>query len=77
MITTHEVADTLGRKEMAARIGVGLTAISAAVCDGMFRPAWYKTMCEMGAEKGVEIPDRLFRWKGVSGPKATATGGAQ
>ena len=77
MQTTHEVADALGRSEMATRIGVGLTAISAAVSEGMFRPAWYKTMSEMSAEKGFEIPDRLFRWKVASRLKATATGGAQ
>ena len=63
MVTTHEVADALGRKEMAARIGVGLTAISAAVCDGKFRPAWYMTIRQMAAEKGVDVPDDLFRWK--------------
>ncbi len=77
MITTHEVADALGRSEMATRIGVGLTAISAAVCDGKFRPAWYKTMREMAAEKGVEIPDSLFRWKVAPDLEATATGGSQ
>ena len=56
---------------MATRIGVGLTAISAAVSEGMFRPAWYKTMREMSAEKGFDIPDSLFRWKSAPGLKAS------
>ena len=76
MQTTHEVADVLGRAEMAAQIGVGLTAISAAVSEGFFRSAWYMTIRKMAAEKNFEVSDGLFRWKGVSALEAPVSGGA-
>ena len=63
MDSPRKVADALGRPEMAARLGVGLTAISTAIGEGAFRPAWYKTIRDMGVEMGVEISDSLFNWK--------------
>lgn len=72
MQTTQDVADALGRAEMAARIGVGLTAISAAVSEGAFRPSWYMEIRDMAAEKDVAVSDHLFRWKGASASTASA-----
>lgn len=64
MQTASDVADILGRKEIAQRVGVGLTAVSAAVSEGKFRASWYLEIKALGEEKGVEIPDALFTFKG-------------
>lgn len=48
---------------MAARIGVGLTAISTAIGEGQFRASWYMAIREMSAEMGIDVPDSLFSWK--------------
>lgn len=64
MQTTGEVADTLGRAVIAQRVGVGLTTVSAAVTEGVFPASWYLEMKALGAEKGIDIPDTLFRFKG-------------
>lgn len=64
MHTTVDVANALGRAAIAQRVGVGLTTVSAAVTEGLFPASWYLEMKSLGAEKGVDIPDTLFRFKG-------------
>ena len=64
METTLEIANALGRANMAKVLGVGMTTISAAVSDGMFPASWYLTIKALGAKQGVKVPDELFRFKG-------------
>ena len=65
MQTVREAADRLGRQQMAAKLGVGASTISAAIADGFFPSAWYIALREMTAEKGEVLPTKLFRWKGA------------
>ena len=61
--TVKNVADELGRSNMAHQLGVGLTTISAAISEGVFPSAWYMTLRAMSEAHDVDIPDNLFRWK--------------
>ena len=65
MKNVKEVADRLGRKNMAAKLSVGVTTISAAIADGVFPSAWYICLRGMAAEINEVIPTNLFRWKGA------------
>lgn len=60
--TTAEVCVLLGRAEIAARVGRGVTAVSNHAVEGTFPAAWFLIMREMCAEKGVECPTHLFRF---------------
>jgi len=64
MKTTLEIANALGRKNMAFVLGVGMTTISAAVSDGKFPASWYLTIKALGAKSDVKVPDTLFSFKG-------------
>jgi len=48
---------------MAARLGVGLGMISAAVVAKEFPSSWYMTVLQMGREKCIYVPDSVFKWK--------------
>ena len=50
---------------MAAKLGVGVTTISAAIADGFYPSAWYICLKEMAVEIDETIPTKLFRWKGA------------
>ena len=65
MENVKEVADRLGRKQMAAKLGVGVTTISAALAEEFFPSSWYIALREMAAENGEVVPTALFRWKGA------------
>jgi len=69
MTTPREIAEKLGRPEMAARLGVGLGMISAAVVAKEFPSSWYMTVLQMGREKGIYVPDSVFKWKAYNGAK--------
>lgn len=59
--TTSEVADLLGRSEMARRLEVVPGAVSNAIGRGVF-PAWWRPVLETWvAELGEEIADGVFR----------------
>lgn len=66
MRTTVDVANALGRAAIAQRVGVGLTTVNAAVTEGLFPASWYLELKALGEEKGVAVPDALFRFKGKS-----------
>lgn len=73
MVTTSNIADTLGRKKIADAVGVGLTAVSNAVVRGRFPASWYLPVTALAAEAGVDCPVSLFR---VSGPTQNVDSGA-
>ena len=62
-ITASLICDALGRREIAARVGVGITAVSNASVEGAFSASWYETIREMCAESDIECPRDLFKWK--------------
>ena len=62
-ITASNICDVLGRRAIAARVGVGVTAVSNASVEGIFSAAWYDTIRLMCQEAGIECPRSLFKWK--------------
>lgn len=60
------ICDTIGRKVVADRIGVGKTAVSNAVVEGIFPARWYREMRSLCAEHDLPCPDDLFNF--VSAP---------
>ena len=63
MITTHTLADALGRKAMADALGVGLTAVSNAVVRGQFPASWFLVVRAMAETAGKDCPPALFGMK--------------
>ena len=59
---TGAICDAIGRKVVAARMGVTKTAVSNVVTDGVFPARWYEEMKLLCQESGVECPDRLFNF---------------
>lgn len=60
MTTVSTICDTLGRRAIADRVGVGLTTVSNAATSNCFPAKWYiliKAMCD---EEGIECPMYLF-----------------
>jgi hypothetical protein len=60
MIDTREMASTLGRRNIASAVGVGLTAVSNHVVGGLFPASWYLAILFLCEQKGTECPERLF-----------------
>jgi len=60
LFTASDVCDALGRKLMAERLRVGLTAISNASSQGQFSARWYAVIKSLCAETGFDCPDHLF-----------------
>lgn len=77
MITTQQFADAVGRKKLAAILGVGLTAVSNAVVRGKFPPAWFKASELMAEEAGVACPPELFGQKSVNTQSVDCNGKVQ
>ncbi len=59
-VTAAVICDLLGRKVMAAELGVGLTAVSNASVEGRFPAKWYVTVRRMCEAAGIECPENLF-----------------
>lgn len=66
--TVAEVCDLLGRKEMAERLNVGVTAVSNACVEDRFPAAWYAVILSMCQNRGIACPLCLFGWKGQPEP---------
>lgn len=66
MKTPFDIAAALGRKDMAAALGVGLTAVGNAVTDGKFPASWYLILAKLADDKGVDCPMHVFNWKPIS-----------
>ena len=63
MNTVSSICDQIGRKKMAATLGVGLTSISNASVANTFPTPWFKVVEKLCNEKGIECPDDLFNFK--------------
>lgn len=60
------IIERLGRKAIADRLHVGLTAVGNAASDNMFPAAWYAAIKDMCDEVGQECPTFVFNFKGLS-----------
>ena len=60
MMTASELADALGRKNIAAAAGVGMTAVSNAVVRGAFPAAWFIVVSNLARQQGADCPHELF-----------------
>lgn len=63
MQTASDFAAALGRKNMAARLGVGLTAIGNAVVSGEFPSSWFLELSKLAEELGASCPVHLFAFR--------------
>ena len=63
MNTASDIIEGLGRKELAARLGVGLTAVSNASVSGRFPAAWFAVVSELCEVRGIECPTSAFNFK--------------
>lgn len=70
MLDTHEMASTLGRRNIADAVGVGLTAVSNHVVGGLFPASWYLAILFLCEQKGAECPESLFGF--IEPPEDTA-----
>lgn len=66
MMNAETLANALGRKKIADRLGVLPTAVSNAVVRKAFPPSWFIACKEMADEAGVECPPELFRMMGLT-----------
>jgi hypothetical protein len=62
MTTAQEIADALGRDEIAARVGVRRSAVDQAVRSGKLPAAWYMALKAMAKRK--PLPPAAFSFKG-------------
>lgn len=76
MLDTKTVADALGRRQIADRLGVGETAVSNAVVRGWFPATWFFVLQDMCREEGLDCPPWLFKMKG-STPNVDTGGDVQ
>jgi hypothetical protein len=65
MNTAQEIADTLGREEIAARVGVRPSAVDQAVRTGKLPAAWYVVCKDMAKRR--PLPVHCFTFKGLAG----------
>ena len=63
MQSTSTLADAIGRKRMAASLGVGKQAVSNAVVRGSFPPSWFLVVRALAKGQGVDCPPQLFGMK--------------
>lgn len=67
MHTVKSILEHLGRPAVAARLGVGVSAIDMAASSGKFRAAWYPTIVYMCEEAGLDVDTyeiaRLVSWR--------------
>lgn len=60
-MTASELADALGRKNIAGAVHFGPTAVSNAVVRGWFPATWFMVMSDLAKKAGSECPPELFK----------------
>lgn len=61
MMTASELADAIGRKNIADAAKVGPTAVSNAVVRGWFPATWFIVVSNLAEQAGVDCPPTLFK----------------
>lgn len=72
MNSATNIADALGRKQIADALGLGKPAVSNAVAAGVFPAAWFRKVSQLCAASGVDCPMDAFSWRGGD-PQTTPT----
>jgi hypothetical protein len=75
-MNTHDIAQAIGRQNIADALGVRVTAVNNAVGRGRFPPAWFIAMKKLCGEAGIACPVELFAMKGVPSADAPVDRGA-
>jgi len=65
-----EICDVVGRRRIAAAVGVRITSVSNAVAEGRFPARWFDVIERLTAEAGLRCPRHLFTFVGVNGASA-------
>jgi hypothetical protein len=60
MSTVSSICDALGRREIAAAVGVKPAAVSNAVFQERFPAKWFIVVSEMCASAGIDCPSEIF-----------------
>lgn len=60
MISVSNICDSLGRREIAHRLGVKTTAVSNAVVAERFPARWFVVIKSMCDEADLPCPEHLF-----------------
>lgn len=66
MSTVSSICDALGRREIAAAVGVKPAAVSNAVFQGRFPAKWFIVLSEMCASAAIDCPSELFAFTSAS-----------
>lgn len=77
MKSAHDIAETLGRRAIANRLGVGLSAVNNALDRGGFPASWFRSVRDMCRDAGLECPEDAFNFKSPSEGCATTEAVAQ
>lgn len=59
-----DFVSAVGRRELAARLGVGLSAISTIVQKNKFPCSWARMIAQICRERGLYVPIAAFPFKG-------------
>ena len=62
-ITALQLADAIGRKQMAEYLDVGATAVSNAVVRGWFPSSWFLVCKDLAEQAGINCPPALFKMR--------------
>lgn len=60
MSTVSIICDTLGRREIAAAVGIKPAAVSNAVFQGRFPAKWFIVVSQMCEAANVACPSEIF-----------------
>lgn len=66
MHSTRHIATTVGQKNLADALGVGITAVNNAVVNGKFPSSWFPVVRKICARHELECPESLFNFKSPS-----------
>ena len=68
------IADTLGRRAIAERVGVKPGSVTEAIRAEVFPASWFMAVTDLGAEHDLDVPAALFHWAGPSGAPVAGAG---
>ena len=58
-----QIIEALGADAVAEALGVTLSAVAEQRRQGKLPAAWYLKLRDLGAARGVSVPEGAFRWK--------------
>ena len=61
MLTVPHIVKSVGRKSLAEKLGVGVTAIHNAEADGIFPASWRDVLEAQGEDIGLDINSTEFK----------------